>query len=60
MQNSYPYHYSIILYVTDLNRQQNSFVWNGHLGKGFYFVTYAGEVKRGEEEVSVDDSSHVV
>lgn len=28
--------------------------------KGFYFVTYAGEVKRGEEEVSVDDSSHVV
>ena len=20
-----------ILYVTDLNRQQNSFVWNGHL-----------------------------
>ena len=28
--------------------------------KGFYFVTYAGEVKRCEEEVSVDDSSHVV
>lgn len=28
--------------------------------KGFYFVTYEGEVKRGEEEVEVDDSGYIV
>jgi len=28
--------------------------------KGFYFVTYAGDVKRGEEEVAVDDTGDVV
>ena len=28
--------------------------------KGFYFVTYEGEVKRGEEGVEVDDSGYIV
>ncbi|MBF1445860.1 MAG: DUF421 domain-containing protein [Prevotella nigrescens] len=28
--------------------------------KGFYFVTYDGEVKRGEEGVEVDDSGYIV
>lgn len=28
--------------------------------KGFYFVTYEGEVKRGEEEVEVDNSGYIV
>lgn len=28
--------------------------------KGFYFVTYEGEVKRGEEGVEVDDSDYIV
>ena len=39
---------------------QNCSVLEWTPNKGFYFVTYAGDVKRGEEEVAVDDTGDVV
>ena len=34
---------------------ENSFVWSGHRGKGIYFVTYDGHVKRGVIEVDAHE-----